>query len=463
MALYLQINNMFTKIYSYILKFFIVFLFSTSLQAQSLRCLNLFKESLKSRSSEIIISYIKNPSQLLIKESLRLEESQKLAGLLLPAIKGEFKDLTIFGKLNKILSTPNQLLTKAIFQTALNLDRQKRFSIAPLHFLKHNIVVRPVRFITRKSALFNREYEPSTLLSSLAYGYYFYQLVLNPIKKELKDKAKKEIDFLILKDYRYASLLPLYNQAKALEDKIKSKDFKAKEIKQLQKESLFMKSRVSRAVFNKKYSYDIFFSDLLKTKKGMLSDLLSEPLSSTENSKKAIAFLKALSNKFPTLFLERDQWSNKSEYAELEGFVKVNKKITKSTEQLKNIILIKLVEKHIHQEIMSLVLYFNKAERAEFVKMFPWAFANIVLSPMYKKLETLQGRNTIAKGQFLRSMQEFIQWKFNFSVWKDLGLQPLVIEKNLEGNPYYTNEILTLEKIKKNILKEVENKSEKKI
>ncbi|MBE8221430.1 MAG: hypothetical protein HAW60_01740 [Bdellovibrionales bacterium] len=452
---------MFIKKNFYIVKFFIVFLFAVPIQAQSLICLNLFKDSLKDRSEKIIKYYIDNPIKILVKDSLRLENKEIFSGLIVKSINAEFKDLTIFGKINKVISSTNQKITRKLFADSLSLDPQKNFSIAPIHFLKYNTFIRPTRFITRKSTLFNREYEPSTFLSSLSYAYYFYYLAIEPIQDHKKQSIKKEVNFLISKDYRYASFAPLYNKTKILKNKIKSDNLKKEKVNQLKKELLFMKSRLYKIVLNKKRSYDIFFSGLLKTKAKMLDNFLHKPLVKTKDSQKAITFLKNISKKLPALFLELDQALDKDFYINLGGFKKLNKKNIQSAEdkeKLKTMILIKIVKKHIYQETIRLMLYFTQSERSEFFQTFPWVMGQIISSKMYSRLNNLYKSKEINEGQFLRSMQEFIQWKFNFSIWRDLGLQRFEIGKNTEQKVYYTNKILTLKKIKQNILKTVKDK-----
>lgn len=447
----------------YIINFFVATVFLNTTSAQGLRCMNLFKDSFKQRSAKAIVSYLKQPSQFLIKDSLRLEKTQQLAGLLVPSLKANFKELTLVGKWGQAARLPNQWLSKVLFQKALQLDKAENFVIAPINFLMHNTFVRPTRFITGKSKFFDREYEPSTLLSALVSAGYLYYLVSAPIQNIVKDKQQAKADFLIKNDYRYASLLPLYNKAQLLKEKLNEKNLSEKEKKQLTTEWLFIRYRLKQLILNKKQYYEVFFFNLLQIKKEVLSDAFLKPLGSTKTYKASLALLNDLANQLPTLFLEKDQWvDSKKVHKPLNGFLQMDIKNKKTKEEVKNTILMHLVKKHIRQEAVWMLLYSSAFKNKDFMSQFSLEVKEVELSSMYKQLMALQEKNKITKGQFLRSMQEFIQWQFNMSVWKELGLQRLVIKRKANGAFHYTDKVLTLKKIKESIIKELNNRILKK-
>lgn len=443
---------MFIKKYFFIYSLFLVFTFSLKVQSQSLLCLNVFKESLNKRVAGAVVSYVKNPTQLLVRKSLREDDQAMLGGLLVPSITGEFKNLTHFGKINKVLSLPNQFLVKLLFKNYLN--KKQNFSLAPLNFIRQQTFINPLRFITRHLPLLNREYEPSALLSFLSYIYYFNTLVLSPIDSFVQNQVTDEIDFLIINDYRYKSLLPFYNKVKMLESKLDSQLLRKKEVKVLEKELLFEKQRFLQALIHRKKSYEVFFSYLSSTnKKFPVENLLSSSISK-KKVLEAVAIFKPLAVQLPALFIEWDQWSGLSKFSDLSGFVSMNeeKDSVNITEQSKNKILLNLIKKHIQQEGIKNLLYFSKSEQEDFSSVFSSQVSSLKSLSMYKTLSHLYSKKQITKSQFLRSMQEFTQWKFNFSIWKILGLQRLVIGKILKSKLYYTKEILTIDKIKQDIL-----------
>lgn len=382
----------------------------------ALSCKSLFKAHRLVLAKNIIIDHLKHPRKLILKDSLRQEQAH------LPKI---------------------------------NWKRH------PFKFINSKAFIEPTRYLTRR--FLKNEYEPSFLLS-FAVSMFLFIEAMAPLE-ESNTKLHKEHDANIqLKhDYRYKSFKQAEKILKDLQKKKKLSEKDRKIIVQLQ--------QVLLKIPHINQSYDLYFYSLLSYQKDINSSQSFTPQQAlidinthkkfSKNKKlmpSPAEWIQAMIEHHPYLFLDwakHAQSTPESKFPDLEQI-----KLTKTFNQQEYLVtlLFKIFQKNLQQEIIYRHLYKsshyynmavnfiekNTSINLGYIKIetdfdqlkqaFPEEVKKLLNSSLYKKIQSLLQEGKVSKGDALHSMQEFVQWQFNFSIWHNLGFQKVITYKKQGKN-----------------------------
>lgn len=416
--------------------------------SKSLSCKNLFKAQYLTVVKNNVIDHLKHPRKFILKDSQQ---------------KTEQKDVYF-------------QFQKHPFKIQLH----------PFKWLDRQVLIKPTRYLTSK--LLKNEYEPSMLLSFVLYTYFFIEVIapvtLEPLMEQNASLyQKKEERFAIKNDYRYEA----FNKMHLLLEELKKKKLKSKE-----EQELIIKAQRALAQFPTVYnSYTVYFSALLGYKNQLIENkpfIPTQTLTNIQNlwlkpdTKKtkdalqasqdiACSFCHLLPEEFfslmiaetPHVFLDWAQYAEKTPDSSSESLKKLPQTNTFNQKDYLIKLLFRIHKKNLNQEIIFRHLYKNNYTLHDTVvwmntstgfkqlkDAFPKETEQLLNSSLYKKLQNLLVEKKITKQVFLKTMQEFIQWKFNLETWQSLGLQRIATYKK-NGNIVET--IITIKSLEKDIIR----------
>ncbi|MBE8221594.1 MAG: hypothetical protein HAW60_02575 [Bdellovibrionales bacterium] len=425
---------------------------SIASNSKGLSCKNLFKAQRLSMAKNNIVDYIKHPRKFILKESQRKTEQQEI-----------------------------------YFQFQRHPFKIK---FHPFKWIDRQVLLKPTRYFTSK--LLKNEYEPSMLFSFALYTYFFIEVIapvtLEPLMEQNASlHQKKEERFAIKNDYRYEN----FNKGKIILEDLKNKKIKSK------KELAFIKKiENSLLQFSIVFSsYSTYFSALvdyknqlinkksfnkvksLKEIQGLKIKTISDK-DSTNNTQASpdvecalchllpLEFFNIMIKETPHVFLDWAQYADKTPDSLLGGVKKLPTSKTFNQQDYLVKLLFRIHRKNLDQEIIFRHLFKNSYTLHDSVvwmntstgfkkiqETFPTEVKELLNSSLYKKLHKLLLEEKITKKLLLKTMQEFLQWKFNLDTLKSLGLQRVT---SYEKNGKTVQIIITVKSVEKDMLRFVQ-------